>query len=243
MNVSRTWSTRREPPPLDGLMTHVWRVSLDERTERHDALLTADEYRRADRFFRAADAARFVIVRATLRSLLSRYLGMEPADIVLGEGPNGKPRVTGIEFNVSHSEHVGLIAIGRKPVGVDVERIRDDLDATRLARRTFAPPEVAVLDALKPDARRRAFFTCWVRKEAWVKGTGKGLGCPLDAFVVSVDPEHPPSLLASTCSGDDITEWTLHDLAPGPTYAGALVVRAPAAPAPMCLAWSTEGMQ
>ena len=69
---------------------------------------------------------RYLIGRISLRRLLGRTLGVEPAAVPLERGPHGRPQLTGIrdiDFNVSHTTDVALIAIARHvKVGVDVER-------------------------------------------------------------------------------------------------------------------------
>jgi phosphopantetheinyl transferase len=45
-------------------------------------------------------------------------------ELVFGAGHNRKPTVAGIEFNLSHTDGLALVAVaGARRVGVDVERI------------------------------------------------------------------------------------------------------------------------
>jgi len=99
---------------------------------------------------------------------------------------------------------------------VDVERIRP-LDELVLARRWFAPAEVAALEALSGEERRAEFFACWTRKEAYVKALGSGLTTPLSSFEVPVpgwtftDLALPAGYRgAAAAEGDD---WELVELA------------------------------
>jgi phosphopantetheinyl transferase len=49
----------------------------------------------------------------------------------------------------------------------------------------FAPDERRMLAALEGDARRRLFHRCWVAKEAYAKGTGRGLALRFRDFSVA----------------------------------------------------------
>ena len=216
------------PPPPELYLAegeiHLWRALLTpspEQVQRLHALLAPDECARAARFHFERDRQRFTVTRGLLRTILGGYLGQEPALLRFEQGAHGKPALAGLpgtilRFNVSHSRSLALVALAlRREVGVDVEAMRDiDL---HLARHCFSPPEIEALEALPPDARRDAFFACWTRKEAYLKGIGLGLTLPLDSFSVSLgEPAtllHPPG-----------STWSLHHLIPYPGYVGAVAV-------------------
>ena len=44
-----------------------------------------------------------------------------------------------------------------------------EVASAQIARRFFAPQEVAALDLVEAERRTEAFFTCWTRKEAYLK--------------------------------------------------------------------------
>jgi 4'-phosphopantetheinyl transferase len=228
------------PPPADLSLpdgeVHVWRASLDlsaSRVLRLRRALTADELRRVARFHFQEGRDRFIVARGLLRTILGRYLGLEPGRLRFSYGPFGRPALVppsglpgqwALDFNLSHSGDLALFAFARgRKVGVDVERISGDLDWEPMAERFFSPRESAVLRALPPGVRREAFFTCWTRKEAFVKARGEGLSLPLDRFDVSVVPGEPAALLATQDDSEEASRWTLRDLSPGPGYAAALV--------------------
>lgn len=103
---------------------HVWRVALDTV---------------------ASDRA--------LRVILGRYLGLPADELRFETGSHGKPRLAApegeLEFNLSHSGSLALVAVARREVGVDVERIR--------AKRPLG------------------FYRRWADREARVKCLGTGL--------------------------------------------------------------------
>src|SRR6185295_8989510 len=99
-------------------------------------------------------------------------------------------------------------------VGVDVERIRPDFATRDVARRFFAPAEVAALEALPDADRAEAFFACWTRKEAYIKARGRGIALGFDRFEVSVAPGRPAALVATHDEPDAVDRWRLTALAP-----------------------------
>src|SRR5215471_14559 len=229
---SESW---QDPPLALSLAAgdlHVWRIFMDEwlpRLETLRAALSPEETARAGRFMFAADQAGFIVARAALRHVLGRYLGRTPGEVSIETGERGKPFVSnhinsnGFTFNLSHSHGLCLIAVGRgRLVGVDVERVRADVRPLELAARFFAPEETRALEELPEEARTVGFFRCWTRKEAYVKARGEGLQIPLDQFSVTIDPERPFVL-----TSEDADRWWIASLAPGPGYAGAVVMERP----------------
>lgn len=114
----------------------------------------------------------------SLREVLSIYLE-EPAErieIVCDE--HGKPRLArgGLEFNLSHSGGLALIAVSQtRPVGVDIEQLRPGRDFLALAERAFAPDAAAQVREAAPEERPPVFYRHWVRHEARLKCLGVGL--------------------------------------------------------------------
>ena len=60
---------------------------------------------------------------------------------------------SGIHFNVTHTDGLALIALARRPVGVDVEQLRAVSDPEGLVRRFFSAAETRHLSG---TARRTA---------------------------------------------------------------------------------------
>jgi 4'-phosphopantetheinyl transferase len=92
-----------------------------------------------------------------------------------------------VQFNVSHSHGMGLIAIARgRKVGCDIERIEPRFADEQIPERFFSPREVAALRALPESEQCEAFFRCWTRKEAFIKACGMGVSMALDSFDVTL---------------------------------------------------------
>lgn len=223
-------TTPKEDRPGDAGLS-LWWGSLDVSSSRLrdlTASLSPEELQRAVGFHRPLDRARFLAARGWLRRVLARELRCAPGDVPIVTGELGKPRLSRSElcFSASRSEGVALYATSwRMDVGVDVEAIEPTADVDRIAAKFFTTAEQRALFALSPAQRLVAFFQCWTRKEAYVKGIGAGLGFPLDTVDV----------WAGGAQRAIVTGWSIYqvDVAPGfaAAVAGAnLDERAPSAP-------------
>jgi 4'-phosphopantetheinyl transferase len=157
-------------------------VSLDPASAESARLTRAtsdSERERAARFHRHEDAERYLVAHGALRVIVGRYLEWDPAALRFGADENGKPFLEdgALEFNLSHSGALALIAVARhRRVGVDIELIRPLPELDAIATRTCTAEELTTLSALPHRDRERAFFALWTRKEALAKATGKGIG-------------------------------------------------------------------
>lgn len=210
---------------------HVWQARLDDHEPSSLKLvLAAEEISRADRFHFAKDHNHFVVARALLRKLLAAYLGSGAAEIRFAYAEKGKPsladrQLSVIDFNLAHSHGMALFAFSRgRELGVDLEFIREDLESEKIAGRFFSPAEIETLRLVPPELRKRAFFDCWTRKEAYIKARGEGLSLPLDEFDVSLRPGEPAALLRNHKEPGEVARWKMLSIAVSPSYVAALVV-------------------
>jgi 4'-phosphopantetheinyl transferase len=229
------WSLPPKTLLLGDNEVHVWRASLElpsSRVQRLQGNLSEEELERAERFHFQRHRSHFISARGLLRTILGRYLKIEPRRLRFRYGPKGKPGLAGdtsrggLRFNVSHSHNLALYAVthGRQ-IGVDVERIRPDLAGEKIAERFFSPREAATLRELPAEMQQEAFYTCWTRKEAYLKAVGEGITLRLDQFEVSVTPGEPAVLLSINGDPKEASYWSLKGLGPGPGYVGALAVK------------------
>lgn len=213
-------------PTLGSNEVHVWAVPLLGSAERYGELLTAEEQDRASRFRVVDHRRRYAIAHGALRAVLAGYLETEAQAIGFGTSSTGKPHLvppSGLQFNLSHSAQLGLIAIARAEVGVDLEKMRHLESMRGIAQRHFSRSECEALESLPEDRLLLGFYRCWTRKEAYVKALGSGLSSALDVFDVALDDA--AGLLAVRDRAEDLSQWTLLDASPGPDYVGAVAVR------------------
>jgi 4'-phosphopantetheinyl transferase len=232
--MSGPWPTTAAPPPLPPGELHVWRAETTLAADALAAILSAlpdDEQHAAQQVRIPAARARFIVARGLTRWLLAHYLQCDVRAVQLTYGPIGKLHLAPPEplrFNATHSGDLVLVAIARDAdVGVDVELLRPLPKFQELAERYYCQREIATLAALAADARHAAFFLAWTRKEALLKGVGKGLTFPLCDVEVTLTPGEPARLLKFGDTPGDAAPWRLWHLEPGEGYVGAVAATQP----------------
>jgi 4'-phosphopantetheinyl transferase len=220
---------------LEFNVIHVWSASLEIKKKDIPVLrrlLTLDEKERADRFCFEKDQANFITGRAILRTLLGRYTNQSPADVKFVYNSYGKPLLKKqvqsppLNFNLSHSGGKVLYAFSRGiPLGIDLEKMKPDIDLAAIAPRFFSPGEVSSLFSLKKADRAEAFYSCWTRKEAFIKAMEMGLSLELDKFDVSLRPGEPARLISIRFQNQNTRNWSLYDLKVFPGFKACLAVR------------------
>lgn len=210
----------------------LYSIRLDlPQTDITDCLqwLSEAERARASKLLSSAKSREFIVTRANLKRILTQALGESADNITIANEPGGKPyldcgnRHPRVRFSVSHSHDLALIALTLDhAIGVDVERIRAEVDHASLSRRFFSPAEFEALQQCDRALRLRAFFATWTRKEALVKAHGKGIALGLQQFDVSVDPDKPPHVLATRWDSADTVDWQLHNIETDNNYMASL---------------------
>ena len=185
-------------------VVHTWRLKFADLMTYYAqcfVVLSDNEKQRAQAYHIEADRNCYVLTHGILRYLLATYTNVTPQALCFTQQAHGKPilvREQGgqpIEFNLSHTREYAVIAIGLSPVGVDIEYIREDIKALRLASRFFSQAEYQALSALPTHEQASAFIYAWTIKEAWVKASGQGIANTFPHFDVSVDTHQKPHVI------------------------------------------------
>jgi len=190
---------------------HLWHARVPEQEDaalaaRHLALLTPDERQQHGRFAFERDRRRYLLTRALVRTVLSRYAPVAPPDWRFEPNAHGRPAIVddhpparGLRFNLSHTDTFVVLAVtaGRE-IGIDVESTRRNAPL-EVADRFFSAHESAALRRL-PEAEQPArFWELWTFKESYIKARGMGLSIPLHSF--SFELETPGDLSLSFEAG------------------------------------------
>jgi 4'-phosphopantetheinyl transferase len=220
--------TRRE--------AHLW-LAVPEEIEdpallqAYRRLLTPDEVARHDRFVFANGRHAYLVSRALVRTVLSRYAEIPAGGWRFEANALGRPEIAPVvgapplRFNLSHT--AGLVACAvalDREVGVDVEDVDCDRATADIADRCFSAWEIDSLRALPAPARHERFFEYWTLKESYLKARGLGLSLPLDSFWFHLEPR-PVRIVFDGRVADDPKTWQFTQLRPTPRHLGAIALR------------------
>ena len=203
---------------------HIWFYNLKDKTNNNilAGLLSQDEHDRSCRFAFPYLKNRFVLVRATLRLILSQYIQESANKIRFFYGKYGKPHLyqeNEIKFNLSHSGDCAVFAISFKDeIGIDLEEVRKDIYSLDMEKICLSEREQGCLINLPFEERMQSFYTLWACKEAVLKGLGCGLVYPIHELEVDISNAFPK------IKNDTLKDWALY-LFPSPhNFKGALAV-------------------
>lgn len=114
---------------------------------------------------------------AGLRALLFLLdrRGKDMTELVLERAPNGKPffKSSDMEFGISHSGELAVCALSERPVGIDVEELREIRNVNGLAARFLSKAEQYYVT--HSANMSEAFLEVWTKKEAYLKFKGTGI--------------------------------------------------------------------
>ena len=217
--------TSRPLPPAGTVYLHL--LSLPRTPEEIAGLrahLAPDELARAARLKSAPVAERYIASRGLLREILGGYLGVVAGQVRLVTRQGGKPCLAQgggrLHFNLAHAGPHFLLAVASdRAVGVDLECIDPEKSLTQMARLIFSEAELAQWERLATSRRVEAFYRCWVRKEACLKGNGTGLALPASGIELFA-----PDWQAIPVVDCGQRRWQLFEIAAPPGYCAALAV-------------------
>lgn len=157
--------------------TRVLLTELDPagHAERERTLLPrlhAEEQARYRGFSAAARRESWLVGRALLLAAAQTVLGdVDPGALRTAASGGIEYAAAPLHLNLSHSGALLAAAVSRRPVGIDIERIRPRAVAAQ-AGRVFCAGEARALEGLDDSARLAVFFQLWTLKEAASKAAG-----------------------------------------------------------------------
>jgi 4'-phosphopantetheinyl transferase len=227
--------TNRAPPPPDE--AHIWLTLPDELSnskllDAYHALLSPEEQERRRRYHFDEHRHEYLVTRALVRTVLSRYAEVDPAAWVFEANAYGRPAIArptaaaGIRFNLSNTKGlITCVVAADRDVGIDVEDAERAVRALDVADRFFSPLEVAALRALPEGAQGERFTAYWTLKEAYIKARGMGLAIPLDHFSFLLDEGPRVKIAFDPRLDDDPEAWQFLRLRPTRKHRIAAAIR------------------
>jgi 4'-phosphopantetheinyl transferase len=214
---------------------HVWLASSEALPAAGDRaplleLLSASERARYQRYL--SDEARelFLLGHVLVRTSLSHYLEVAPADWRFECNAHGRPEIVGptapcaLRFNLSHCPGLAACVVTQAiDCGVDVENSTRIERPTEVATSVFADDERASLEGRDAAELRARFFAIWTLKEAYIKARGMGLAIPLKDF--SLQPDEPLRLRSRETPPQSAGEWQFALLSVPPPHVAAVALR------------------
>jgi len=189
-------------------------------------ILSSDENNRADEMRSVEKRRQFIIARGITKRILATSLDRKPSQIKFLYNQHGKPFINDkyndytIEFNTSHSELYGLIAMTlNSKVGVDIQKIKPLQDISALSSRFFSDNERNELMRIDENKQQDAFYLGWVRKESFIKAVGTGVAYGLDRFTVPLSKKENKNIIIPDFENK---KWHCYDLIEFENYKTAL---------------------
>ena len=149
---------------------HIWCIRWKEVIpvfEYYQLMLDQKEKEKMEEYYFYEDRMRYVAGKVITKLVLIQYL--EEEEISFLSHKFGKPyykSISGkqdIEFNISHSGEMILVAFSRDAkIGVDIQEIIDCSEYLEIARSFFEPEEVKNIEE---SNSKELFFQYWSAKE------------------------------------------------------------------------------
>ena len=163
----------QRPFRLNSHNINIWKIALNEDFPQANSLINQQEAELATKFYAVKHQQQFIKVRAFTRLILAKYLHIHPLQCQFRHNKYGKPKVTNhplLEFNLSHSGHIALLAItNRHPIGIDLEQFPSRL----IPQIVSSLPNQ--LESQPKYLQKLSFINLWTQKEASVKAQGLSL--------------------------------------------------------------------
>jgi 4'-phosphopantetheinyl transferase len=203
---------------------HLWRIQISTTISllQHlsDTLNDAEKVR-SNKYIHERDRNRFIVGHGAQRFILSQYLNTHPKLLDFALDENKKPYIvprnsSGLQFNLSYSGDLILLAVSAQAVGSDIEYVDNTFNYEDILPGYFSEEESAYINHENPKER---FYMLWTRKEALLKATGQGLGNHL---------KHTPALnglhaMHSSLSGN-VSNWQIKSFHVQDEYVGSIAV-------------------
>ena len=224
-------------PPLNLLdgEVHLWltfpqQIHQTDLIRQYHAIMNPEEKKQQARFHFEKHRHQYLLTRATIRTLLSRYHPtIPPEGWRFKKNEYGRPYLDHGDdtpqflFNLTHTEGLIVCAIVKgREIGVDAEDIQRGGDLVPIADRFFSPSEVQDLHKLPESEHIERFFDYWTLKESYIKARGMGLSIPLEQFSFHFGGSPDIRVTVDPAQNDPPGKWQFRQWRIGDRYKIAL---------------------
>ena len=206
--------------------THFDQIRKDDLLARYRVLLSEEERLKEQRLYFTKNRHRYLVTRALVRTVLSRYAPIAPEQWTFTQNAYGKPSISNIDpaakrisFNLSHTN--GLIVLGVTcggALGIDTENVCVRPARLGGANAFFSSEESRAISQLPLDKQRLRTFQCWTLKESYIKARGMGLSIPLDKFSFHFHGDARVRLSIQEQLKDEPSRWHFWQLRTSDSY-------------------------
>lgn len=227
------------PPLLQRLQqeVHVWLARPQDigdanRLQHYRSLLSADERERYRRFHFDRDRHHYLVAHALLRTVLSAYVEVDPANWQFSSNQHGRPEISApdiavpLRFNLTHT--TGLVACVvtlEVDCGIDVEQLSARGNPMAIAEKMFSVSEQQALKRLDGDALQDRFFAYWTLREAYCKALGVGIANASKDYCFVEQGAGQWEVRFDAASNDASRHWQLAMMKPTQEHVMALAIR------------------
>lgn len=188
-------------------------------------ILDANEQHHANAFKNERLRRRYVEIHARLRLVLADVTNAAPEQLRIHKAEYGKPYLPNypeLAFNLSHTGNKMVVAMAYNcGLGVDIEQCKPRKSLAALVDKCFAQVEKSYWQKLPESQQTQAFYRFWVRKEAFVKATGRGIALGLNQC--AINPKNLNEFLTIPQTYGKASEWLIQDIDMGESICGAVV--------------------
>ncbi|MCX2829638.1 4'-phosphopantetheinyl transferase superfamily protein [Bacillus pseudomycoides] len=148
---------------------------LDEKTSKN--------------FLNIKDSVRTMVGEILIRSIVAERLGIKQKQIKFKKNKYGKPYLEGysnFNFNISHSGNLVVCALDEKPIGIDIEQVKN-IEYKDVVKSFFSENEKNYVFNGDISLELDKFYEIWTLKESYLKCIGQGLSVPLNSFSIELN--------------------------------------------------------
>jgi 4'-phosphopantetheinyl transferase len=210
---------------------HLWLSDYAQITdprllETYRLLMAPEEREQESNFYFDRDRRRYLVTRALVRTVLSRYEARLPHEWTFQNTYYGRPVIANAStscrplcFNVSHTDSLIVLAVTcRKALGIDIENMSVRRISDELANHYLAPVEIAALHSVDRALQQERLWEYWTLKESYLKARGTGMSLPLDKFSFRYPHDSGIEVNIEPELNDQAAQWQFWQFRPAPQY-------------------------